>query len=158
MLLPYQCVQKCGGVFVAATVSRIDTFDIENGSWLSSWNCPAAPIDKYKTEDKTEDDGRIVEAPAQSDFPDSNILESGPPPKKRRLSAGDNAKETTTSKANGHNPKAIAAAKQRQRAPAIVTLKCTKDGNHVIAVTGEDKSIRVLEHDGKGQLRQLSQR
>jgi hypothetical protein len=28
----------------------------------------------------------------------------------------------------------------------------------VIIVTGEDKSVRVFEHDGRGQLRHISQR
>ena len=50
------------------------------------------------------------------------------------------------------------AAVGKQEAPAVIALTSTTGGDHVIVVTGEDKSIRVFEHDGRGHLRHISQR
>lgn len=45
-----------------------------------------------------------------------------------------------------------------QEKPYVNLLKATPSGSHLIAVTGMDKNVWVFEHDGKGQLKQLSQR
>jgi len=42
--------------------------------------------------------------------------------------------------------------------PTIAKITTTKDGNHVIATTGEDKSVLVFTFDEKNALRLLSQR
>jgi hypothetical protein len=42
MLPPYQCLQMCGSVLLAATSSRVDSFSIDDGSRLSSWTCPTS--------------------------------------------------------------------------------------------------------------------
>ncbi len=42
--------------------------------------------------------------------------------------------------------------------PFVVLLTATEDGSHVIAVTGQDKTLWVFEHDGKGSLKEVSQR
>jgi tRNA (guanine-N(7)-)-methyltransferase subunit TRM82 len=44
------------------------------------------------------------------------------------------------------------------QAPSFTALKSTRDGSHMIAFTGDDKSIHVFNHDGKGELKHLSQR
>jgi hypothetical protein len=41
MLTPYQSIQKCGNVLIAACISRLDSFSLEDGSLLSSWTFPA---------------------------------------------------------------------------------------------------------------------
>lgn len=46
----------------------------------------------------------------------------------------------------------------RPEAPFVVLLTATSDGSHVVAVTGQDKTLWVFEHDGKGSLEQVSQR
>ena len=53
--------------------------------------------------------------------------------------------------------KCIALA-DKQETLAVIALDSTRSGSHVITVTGKDKSIRVFEHDGKGQLQHISQR
>ena len=68
-------------------------------------------------------------------------------------------------------PPAAAAAKTPQKqtqrktrpkspldSPCIVLLKSTDDGKYIVAVTGQDKTVWVLEHVGRGELKELSQR
>lgn len=40
----------------------------------------------------------------------------------------------------------------------VISLESTSDGQHVVAVTGQDKTVWTFEHDGKGKLKQLSER
>ncbi|KAK2046985.1 WD repeat domain-containing protein [Colletotrichum somersetense] len=42
--------------------------------------------------------------------------------------------------------------------PVITIMTTTNDGSHLLAVSGHDKSLWVFEHDGKGNLKMLSQR
>lgn len=42
--------------------------------------------------------------------------------------------------------------------PMIQCMVVTKDGKHLVAVTGSDKTIWVFEHDGNGKLTKISQR
>ncbi|WYZ34788.1 hypothetical protein EsH8_I_001064 [Colletotrichum jinshuiense] len=42
--------------------------------------------------------------------------------------------------------------------PVITIMAATSDGSHLLAISGHDKSLWVFEHDGKGNLKELSQR
>ena len=42
--------------------------------------------------------------------------------------------------------------------PFVQGMYLTADGRHLVAITGSDKTIWVFEHDGAGNLKQLSQR
>ncbi|KZL73543.1 WD repeat domain-containing protein [Colletotrichum tofieldiae] len=42
--------------------------------------------------------------------------------------------------------------------PVITIMTTTSDGSHLLAISGHDKSLWVFEHDGKGNLKELSQR
>ncbi|EFQ26363.1 WD repeat domain-containing protein [Colletotrichum graminicola M1.001] len=42
--------------------------------------------------------------------------------------------------------------------PVITIMTTTSDGSHLLAISGHDKSLWVFEHDGKGNLKKLSQR
>ncbi|KAK6227083.1 WD repeat domain-containing protein [Colletotrichum tabaci] len=42
--------------------------------------------------------------------------------------------------------------------PVITIMTTTSDGSHLLAISGHDKSLWVFEHDGKGNLTELSQR
>ena len=42
--------------------------------------------------------------------------------------------------------------------PPVVKLAATRNGGYVVAVTGEDKCIRVLQMSANGSLTQLSER
>ncbi|KAK2004646.1 WD repeat domain-containing protein [Colletotrichum falcatum] len=42
--------------------------------------------------------------------------------------------------------------------PVITIMTTTSDGSHLLAISGHDKYLWVFEHDGKGNLKKLSQR
>jgi tRNA (guanine-N(7)-)-methyltransferase subunit TRM82 len=64
--------------------------------------------------------------------------EQAPPEKRRKLSAEEKSVKPGWS--------------------TIPILKVSSDGKHVVAVTAEDKGIRVLQLNEDGTLRQLSSR
>lgn len=134
--------------------------NLEDGSLLSTWTSEKAaeapidapPLEKQKSESSSVD----------------ITLDSAPPTKKRRLSKGPGEDEEEEEKVPVKDGKKKSKKNNRANAivsgleaPAITCLAVTKDGKHVVGVTGEDKSIRVFENiveDGKKCLKQLSQR
>jgi len=158
--IPYQCLKTCGDFLVAAKGSSIGSFNLKDGSLHSTWKCLATEGSKGTS---NGEDAHAL-APETSDSSSVNIArkESSPPAKRRRLSDAeqDEAKDTRPStgkkKVNNRAPGVSTAG-----APSIIALAVTRDAKHVIAVTGEDKSIRVLEWDdvekGVG-LREISKR
>lgn len=175
MGLPYQCIKRCGKVLVAAKGSFIDTFNPEDGSLLSTWKCPSA---HESSNSRPETSGQVLDGPVnrlgthKSESPLDVVLESSPPAKRRKLSAGDeDGPAQNPAKENGRKKDQERGKKGNRRldavaigfeAPAVISLAATEDGRHVIAVTGEDKSIRVFQNsfdgDGRHYLSQLSQR
>ena len=175
--MPYQCMVTCGNILVAARGSSIDSFNLENGSLLSSWTCPASQDATGKEKPSlvaSQKETNIPESATPTEEADNE--ENGPPAKKRKLSsenieAKNGEPSTSTSnvkqeqqdgkrKKQKQNNRSEAVASGLQ-APAVIALTATKDGKHVIAVTGEDKSIRVfesIEEGGSHRLRHLSQR
>jgi len=87
---------------------------------------------------------------------------SPPPAKKRKLSASVPVEAKPVSKEGKKKQNSrLDAVSSGLEAPAVVALAVTKGGRHVIAVTGEDKTIRVfgiVQEGGVHRLKQLSQR
>jgi tRNA (guanine-N(7)-)-methyltransferase subunit TRM82 len=169
MGMPYQCLKRCGKFLVAARGSSIDTFN-EEGSLLSTLN-------RLSAEDLKIASPVAERTPAsletqESEFTIDFVPESSPPAKRRKLSnASEGGSAPTSTKENGTKKEQNGAKKGNKRSeavvsglemPAVILLAATEDGRHVIAVTGEDKSIRVFENtvdgDRKQFLKQLSQR
>ncbi|OTB08833.1 hypothetical protein M426DRAFT_7551 [Hypoxylon sp. CI-4A] len=165
MNLPYQCLTILGqsSILCAAQGTSIHTFDLENNTGLlSSWSHPAAKQGNTKESQGT----------AQEKDLDLNEQENGQPPsKKRKLSSDENAEieektsqadaKTVEAAANGNgngNEKKKQKPAQRPELPFVILLAATEDGSHVVSVTGQDKTLWVFEHDGKGTLKELSQR
>ncbi|KAL2064822.1 hypothetical protein VTL71DRAFT_3962 [Oculimacula yallundae] len=170
--MPYQCMVTCGNVLVAARGSSIDSFNLEKGLFLSTWTCPISQENKNgkvpSTEIEIKEDTPNAVTPSEGGGPEDN----GPPAKKRKLSSENveaKIEETPTPKTNQRqqqpkkqkqNNRSDAVASGLQ-APAVIALASTKDGRHVIAVTGEDKSIRVfesIEDGGSHKLVHISER
>ncbi|CZT47976.1 related to tRNA (guanine-N(7)-)-methyltransferase subunit trm82 [Rhynchosporium secalis] len=171
--MPYQCMVTCGNVLVAARGSNIDSFNLENGSLLSTWTCPASQeTQKQKpvvTETQKKEETPDISIPVEGE----NLEENGPPAKKRKLSTESaevkidetpipktNQKQQEGKKKQKQNSRSVPVASGLQ-APAVIALASTKDGKHVIAVTGEDKSIRVfesIEDGGSHKLQHISER
>lgn len=145
--IPYQAVQINGDVLFAARGSTIDLFNLENGSRLSTWS-------------------------STTPSPGSTSVDS-PPAKRRKLSReeGDTVDPDTQIQVTKEESNEIKKEmKQNSRAnavasglegPAVVCLKASTDGRYVVAVTAEDKSVRVFEtmnNQGTPELKQISVR
>ena len=147
--MPYQCLQKCGNILIAARGSSIYSFNLEDRSLLSSWKCPTAFQD-LKINETTK--------PPSTDV----VIESSPSPaKKRKLSATEDSQKSVESPGTKKTNNRADAVASGLEAPAVIALAVTGD-KHVVAVTGEDKTIRVFENvfkeDGKQYLKHISQR
>jgi tRNA (guanine-N(7)-)-methyltransferase subunit TRM82 len=162
--MPYQRLQRSGDVLIAARGSSIDTFDLINGSFLSSWSTAPKPTQ--------------TTTPATSEAPDA----SSPPAKRRKVSDEEDTADIegaattseTNAKTNGNSNGQSKAQKKKQQNqksraesassgfehPAVICLAATEDGKHIVAVTAEDKSVRVLERiateNGKQELKEIS--
>lgn len=149
---PFQTVQQLGSqgpdgrdLLFAAAGSKIYTFDVDNGRQLSVW-----PQDLEPQQGQPEP----VETSPKGDELDSES--QGPPEKRRKLSSsgaekpGDSQEDTR--KDSG---KKGTSAVEWTTIPILTT---SADGKHLIAVTGEDKCIRVFDVDKDGKLVQLSGR
>jgi tRNA (guanine-N(7)-)-methyltransferase subunit TRM82 len=150
----------------AARGSSIFVFGAD-GSCLSSWQHPAAQ--------GKADRGAAGDGTQEPERPQEQTGESSPAPKRRKVDseAGvhvdpteptDGTANPADGKADGNGQKSMKKGRAKfsdargQEYPIINILKATPDGNHVVAVTGQDKIIWVLEHNGQGQLKELSQR
>ncbi|KAI1096213.1 hypothetical protein F5B19DRAFT_224905 [Rostrohypoxylon terebratum] len=188
MNVPYQCLGRLGqsSIICAAKGTSIHTFDLvtfylpESGaSIISSWTHPlvkkdenSEPQKKNENENENENENGTTQ---EGQDPDGQ--ESGQrPPKKRKLSSDE---KPDASRENGQaDSKAVepplsgdGAKKEKQKQkqkselraqqpelPFVILLAATEDGSHLVAVTGQDKTIWVFEHDGKGTLKELSKR
>lgn len=176
MSMPYQCIRRCRNLLVAARGSSIDIFNPGDGSLRSTWKCPSV---QEGNDSKPNTTSQVSEKPLnglETQRSESSIdvaLESPPPAKRRKLSAAGEegphqnapSKEhemKKDQKGNKKGNKRLEAVVSGLETPAVIALAATEDGRHVIAVTGEDKSIRVFENsvDGSGRqcLKQVSQR
>ncbi|KAK7924564.1 tRNA (guanine(10)-N2)-methyltransferase [Apiospora marii] len=92
------------------------------------------------------------EATSQTQGTEEEVNESATPPPKRR--------KVDSSAVNGGGQKKKKAEKPAEATEKayVILLKATGDGSHVVAVTGGNKTVHALEHDGKGHLTGLSQR
>lgn len=162
---PFQCLQKSRDVLIAASGSRIDSFSLQDGSVLSSWYCPYAPNNSTKRQQAKKFENSTAQ---NSESPSMNDLSnSAPVPKRRKLSGSEIVRPGVSENggSNGANRKQKGSSAEPYDvsqaglgAPTVVTLAISNDGSHVIAVTGDDKAIRVFRHDGVGHLVQLSKR
>lgn len=154
---PYQCLEKAENFLVAARGSSIDLFSLEDLSLLSTWKCPTEQASS--TNDTRQ--SAIQQAPDLTK-PETSL--ASPPAKRRKLSQDNTAQEAgdATQKAKQKPNHCSDSVVSGLEVPAVTALAVTKRGHHVIAVTGEDKSIRVFEiavdEDKNHYLKTLSKR
>ncbi|KAG5206088.1 tRNA (guanine-N(7)-)-methyltransferase non-catalytic subunit TRM82 [Trichophyton interdigitale] len=124
-------------IFVAAAGPNLYTFDAQDGAQLDVWPAPAA--DQHSLAGENQPLTKDESTPDRAGTP--------PPEKKRKLSPTSNAvkDESNTQKAS-------------TTWTTIPLLLCTPSGEHVIAVTAEDKCLRVFAIGIDGTLKQQSER
>jgi tRNA (guanine-N(7)-)-methyltransferase subunit TRM82 len=138
-ILCFECANAGRKLLVAAAGSKIYVSDAATGSRLSSW--PSSPE---------------ILSPA-NDNPQDSISE--PPGKRRKLTSpptgSDEAAKNTNGDRSGSSKKPDA---RKPPGDSIPILAVTSTGNHVVAVTAEDKCVRVFEILRDGALSQLTPR
>jgi tRNA (guanine-N(7)-)-methyltransferase subunit TRM82 len=156
--VPYQCLQRSGNILIAAAGSRIDLFSLEDGSPLSTWKCPPPQGSQNGTPAVREATPKVVPHKSDSSCVDVTVDASPPPAKKRKLSNSriDEPKSNSWQEKKKKKPRSDAVASGLD-APAVILLAVTKADSHVIAVTGEDKCIRVFENVIEGGVHRLKQ-
>ena len=157
-MVSFQCLKAGGNVLVAAQGQCIHTFSLDDGSHLTTWKHPDC------------------ENPYEASWPGKQGDRNGdeaPGAKRRKLNGGveqlvvpedtqpsrtgeDSIRENDTSKTQ--KQKKLESKPKHQELLLVTDIAATADFRHVVAVTGQDKTIRVFEHDGAGKLRLLSER
>lgn len=182
MKIPYSKVHVNGDIIFAGRSGQIQTFNLKDGALISTWEHPdvgkvTEAVNKNAEANKAGDDGdnapkQEEELGKEDEGKQEAEEEDGPPAKRQKTAGGDekpaaeqNGKSGEGKAAEGQQPTKERKIKKSARSPfrvperPIVThLTTTPDGRYLVAVTGHDKAIWVLEHDGKGQLTQLSKR
>ncbi|KAL4902321.1 hypothetical protein BDW74DRAFT_158362 [Aspergillus multicolor] len=133
---PFQCihfVKKKNGetrnVLVASAGAKLFSYAAESGQRLSSW----------------PQDGADMAIPDVNGA-GSNPETEGPPGKKRKVDPAEAKKDGD------------ASAKKTPAWTSIPILTSTPDGEYLLALTGEDKCIRVFQIEEDGSFHQLSER
>ncbi|KAF6841236.1 WD40 repeat domain-containing protein [Colletotrichum plurivorum] len=188
MKVPYNFIQPVGKVVFATRGGKIHSFSLEDGSYLSTWKHPdvekvaavSAANAAVKAELEVSSGVATPASPAGAD--------DGPPAKRQRLENGredeqakdadamvidepqkqaeqQNEKKGKKDRKKGNKERGGPQGSNRGGAfarvpdyPIITLMTATSNGSHLLAVSGHDKILWVFEHDGKGNLNQLSQR
>ena len=156
MAHPYQCLiyrhrprEPISQVLVAASGSYIHVFDVLSGQNLSSWSS----LDEAEPSPRTKDSWPSV---CRDYIGQKKIKAGSQPPSKRRKTSPQAAISTESSSAeivvedNDHA--------DNLHANPIIKLAATSKGHYVVAVTSEDKCLRVFELSGDGAMNQISER
>ncbi|PTB46863.1 uncharacterized protein TrAFT101_003699 [Trichoderma asperellum] len=183
MKIPYNKVHVRGQILFAARGGAIHTFNLTDGTHISSWKHP--DVDKVADSIKAINEAKAEAAlEAEANTP---ATESDGPPAKRQKLGGENETAAVTAEAEASTPTAAQDDKPRSGhfdgrgkkgkgkagkdidngktrfarvpdRPVITHLTTSPDGSHLLAVSGHDKVVWVFTHDGNGQIEELSQR
>lgn len=170
MVLPYQRLSTLGKstILCGSKGATIYTFDLESYTLLSSWSHPLSKNGEpnASVDEAGQADGQAsVQPPSKKRRIESNgeakAEEAQPtevPVENSGSAANGNGNGNLNSKGRGKKQKPKHSSRPPQEQPFVILMTSTSDGSHVIAVTGSDKTLWVLEHDGKGGLKESSQR
>lgn len=182
MALPYHVLKVCDGIVFAARGSSIHSFD-SSFNPISVWKYPVKQQETNGEKAESETPAPTVEAeesPAPEGPPaKKRKVEDGEVAAVTEESKEESKEETTEgqteTKTEGQTQEVNRRSrrqKQKQKTeggwaknnkavlekPFVQGMYLTTDGRHLVAITGSDKTIWVFEHDGAGNLKQLSQR
>ena len=149
MIVPFQLISYCfrqdQDIILAASGHQILSFRVD-GSFLSKWS-------------SSEQDALSVSMAIEYDRQDPrDEIEPGPPEKRRKVDQEEVSNTSSAKKAteNGKNRQTLDF--KSSASPSIMILCPAPDGLHLVAVTGDDKRLRVLELHGDGRLEQRNER
>ena len=182
MTVPFHRLKASGDILIAARGASIHTFNATDGSYISSWQVPQKAEKAEKAEEakeqakdsETTEEAAKVEETAKGDvLPAAEGDDDAPPSKRRRVEGEEAEAQSEKTQENAQKKKkkpknkapqvykdpakAQASALRTADLPVISILEVTADGRHVVAIMGQDKTVRVLSHKN-GHLTQLSAR
>ena len=157
---PYQCLLYCpcpgqaeAGTLIASSGPYIHTFNVHNGTYLSTWPS-GQDLGKSSKDDANAEFGSGLSGKTEAHLEDPQR-----PWKRRKLSPPrDDSGSSAEIVVNGGDADDQSARLKQAISPPVIKLAGTSNGHHVVVVTGEDKCIRVFELTEDGCLIQLSER
>ena len=150
----FQCLLRCRSsthsrpsVLLAASGPLIHSFNIKDGSYLSTWPTYDAEGKPLTLEGS---------AACTGDF---ETEDADRPLKRRKTSLSREVSSSASAEILVENPDETEASKELHVSNSDVTkIISTSNNEYVIAVTGEDKTIRLFQLLELGSLRQISER
>lgn len=138
---------------MAASGPYIHTFSAHHGSRISTWPTMRAS--------EQVDDGAMKQPSFSTGHSVSETDDAAfeRPQKRRRLSSTREDSGSSAEIVVQSESRDVGGLESKQSSsPRIVSLACTSTGQYIVAVTGEDKCIRVFELTAGGTIKQLSKR
>lgn len=187
MKLPFHAVVAGGDILFTARGANIHSFNLTNGTHIScSWRFPAAegkdaaprredhlvinvsenstpamsqdeqgpPAKRLKLDNSEEANGEDTEMQTEEKPAATGTGQISNEEQTAILRGGGSGGKRKNKNKKQSQPGPLSAPTERAM---IILMTATQDGHYLVAVTS-DKSIWVLEHDGQGQLKQLSRR
>jgi len=178
--IPYSQVHALGNILLAARSGQLHTYSLADGKLISTWKHPdvekvAEAVNRFAEEKEV-----ALATGAGEDAPMADDDKDEPPAKRQKMLSEEESSVSITTdmppadvvdgesssksqKAKGKDKASRSRVRVEGRAkvpdrPLITHLTSTPDKKHVIAVTGHDKALWVFEHDGQGNLKELSSR
>ncbi|KAK1978048.1 WD repeat domain-containing protein [Colletotrichum cereale] len=154
-------VEKVNAAAASAAASKVE-IDVSSGvpTPASPLNDEDGPPAKRQRVESTEEE-KADEDHEQAKDGDAMVVDSEPAkPEHQKRDRRKGSKQVRRSNRDGQqqqNNRGGAFARVPDY-PVITIMTTTSDGSHLLAISGHDKSLWVFEHDGKGNLKELSQR
>ena len=166
VLSPFQCLLYCSrsafqksDVLLCASVDCIYSFDASNGNLLSNWP-PRLSLLSLKPEGKQC--YKSYEKATNPTLQENKEANLDQPSKRQKLSPRQESSESTSTEILVDTESRAGFGFDRllslDASTAVIKLAATSNGQYVVAVTDEDKSVRVLELQNDGSLIQRSAR
>ena len=160
MLGPFQCIHACyrghherSNILLASSGASIFSFDLSDGALISVWS--------VSREDPTISNFVSVQIATPKEEIEQSLEKQSDterPSKRRRLSSPTNRSDSASAEIVVEESDALAKNLKKTKTLSVLKMIATSDGQHVVAVTGEDKCIHVFELLANGSLQQLSER
>ena len=153
MLQPFRSLLCCPPsknrpkILLAASGPIIYTFNCQNGLLLSTW-----PSEEFKG--KPRDLEERTASPENSDLGDAERSAKRRKTSLSREASSSASAEILVEAVNGRQSDTAMEVSNSD----VSKMICTSNGEYVVAVTGEDKAIRVLHLLSDGGLVQISER
>ena len=160
MSYPYQCLLYCPqsdhldhGILVAASGQKLQTFDVASGKHVSTWPVSHKHVEPVMNHSEmAKDMDEAIPSITKHDATER-------PPKRRKVSSvredsGSSAEIVVENETDNEGD----SLKDVSSFSPVIKLACDSTSRHVVAVTSEDKAIRVFDLSTEGVLKQLSER